>query len=362
MNAFIIRILDPQKEFFEESEELSHTVIRPLCEKYGISVEDASEISKTGRVSNQILRAISEADVVFAEASSNNENVWFEIGYCHKENPEKLIVLSKKDRTLPFDIMDYRAVPYDVSYKSFLEVCESIEKMLKEIIIASGVRNRLRHKNFIEEFASFLQENRDNCDMRLNIVKELERIVGDINYQNEYRARACMALAMTDEMKPELIGELFESAIDETMQIAVAKSLVYVNRKIPIALWKVLSCDRNTHGVLRNVAQSAVNSYEKGLISKDGFYDVFLTSKAWIIRKHVAVNLLEKYNERNDTFLEDELRVMSADDREEVFMRFVEWLESEVDQKRAERIKAILRNEWRNSKNDKKVSYIKKMI
>lgn len=110
--AFFIRVLNPGKDGFNESQQLSEGVLKYVCKEFDMDLLDASDFNSTGRISEQVLLGIKEADVVFADANTENENIWYEIGYTHCVNPKKLIYLFQKGKVLPFDIADFRGLPY----------------------------------------------------------------------------------------------------------------------------------------------------------------------------------------------------------------------------------------------------------
>jgi Nucleoside 2-deoxyribosyltransferase len=67
-----------------------------------------------GSIPEQIESSIAEADVVIADVSATNANVFFEAGYAFALR-KPVILLAKKRRKLPFDVSTYRCVSYGPS-------------------------------------------------------------------------------------------------------------------------------------------------------------------------------------------------------------------------------------------------------
>ncbi|HEY5455430.1 MAG TPA: nucleoside 2-deoxyribosyltransferase, partial [Acidothermaceae bacterium] len=74
-------------------------------------VERADEISKPGKITDQIIQAIRNADVVVADITGNNPNVMWELGFAHAL--EKMpVILNQAIAEAPFDLHDWRQVVY----------------------------------------------------------------------------------------------------------------------------------------------------------------------------------------------------------------------------------------------------------
>jgi hypothetical protein len=73
----------------------------------------ADDIAEPGRITEQIIEALIAADIVVADVTGSNPNVLFELGYA--DAMRKPIVCLNQDVTAsPFDIRDWRQVPYEI--------------------------------------------------------------------------------------------------------------------------------------------------------------------------------------------------------------------------------------------------------
>jgi hypothetical protein len=76
-----------------------------------LKVERADEIKRPGRITDQIMNAINNADVLIAEVSDQNPNVMFELGYAYAFG--KVVILMTQDVSKsPFDILGDRQLIY----------------------------------------------------------------------------------------------------------------------------------------------------------------------------------------------------------------------------------------------------------
>lgn len=95
-----------QKVYFE--------IIKPTVEKeLDISCIRSDEVTDPGVINNQIFTLIRRAKLIFAETTSRNPNVFYEIGMAHAFNKDVFIFNSSSNKELPFDIITNRAVFYD---------------------------------------------------------------------------------------------------------------------------------------------------------------------------------------------------------------------------------------------------------
>ena len=90
------------------------------AEKTGFKAIVSLEQLTPGPILDQIWQGIRVADVVLADITDNNPNVFYEIGLAHALGKE-VIVITQDDGKVPFDIRNSRYIPYDVTKLSELK-------------------------------------------------------------------------------------------------------------------------------------------------------------------------------------------------------------------------------------------------
>ncbi len=108
--------LIPLTENFDDVYLVIRKAVASLEDELGIPVQvfRADEITKPGRVSQQILEAIREADAVIADVTGNDPNVMYELGFAHAAN-RPVVMISQQLSGTPFDLSDTPRVVYDRS-------------------------------------------------------------------------------------------------------------------------------------------------------------------------------------------------------------------------------------------------------
>lgn len=115
-SAFVVmQFTSPFNELYEE-------VIQPVCEEQGITAYRASDIYRPGVILQDIIQGLAESNVIIAEITPANPNVFYELGYSHALR-KPVILLAERDTPLPFDVCGYRVIFYEnaIRGKSSLE-------------------------------------------------------------------------------------------------------------------------------------------------------------------------------------------------------------------------------------------------
>lgn len=114
--------------FRDEIEDIYKLGIKETCEKAGCRCERVDEQSFKQTILQQIYEQIKKADIIVAELSEKNVNVYYELGYAHCIPGKTVILLAKNEDQIPFDLKPYQHVVY---HGKIVELQEKLEKKLK---------------------------------------------------------------------------------------------------------------------------------------------------------------------------------------------------------------------------------------
>ncbi|QNG04551.1 hypothetical protein FQ488_01980 [Enterococcus hirae] len=90
----------------------------------------------------RIHSCIKEADLIIADLSGNNPNVYYELGYARALCKEVIQIRDKNTDKLPFDVSGYNTPTYDLSTT---ESREKFRMFLKEIIKNINFNKSITH-------------------------------------------------------------------------------------------------------------------------------------------------------------------------------------------------------------------------
>lgn len=79
-------------------------VIKPAVERAGLDCEKADSEPGSGLVHQKMLDSILRADVVIADITTSNANVFYELGVRHTARPSGTIMICRRGTSAPFDV------------------------------------------------------------------------------------------------------------------------------------------------------------------------------------------------------------------------------------------------------------------
>ena len=100
-------------QFSDTFNALYTDVIKPTCEKFGLEAIRADDIYKCDLIINDIARSIEEASVIIADVTTDNPNVFYEVGYAHGIKKATILLSDRTREKLPFDVSGFRTLFYD---------------------------------------------------------------------------------------------------------------------------------------------------------------------------------------------------------------------------------------------------------
>jgi nucleoside 2-deoxyribosyltransferase len=118
--------------FRKELEEVYSHGIKPAVEESGYRCVRAKEIIGAGNITRIIIEHILQADVVVADLTGQNPNVFYELGVAHSVG-NKTIMITQDIQSIPFDISSYRVVSYEQTIEGAHRLCEQLLKEIRNI-------------------------------------------------------------------------------------------------------------------------------------------------------------------------------------------------------------------------------------
>jgi hypothetical protein len=135
-------VLMPFKLEFSDAYRLG---IKEPAAALGIRAERVDEQIFTEGILDRIYRQIDAADIVIADMSEQNPNVFYEVGYAHAKGKLCLLV-TKNASDIPFDLKHKRHVVYGGSIQTLRELLTKDMEWAKTQVIAIR-KSRLRIEN-----------------------------------------------------------------------------------------------------------------------------------------------------------------------------------------------------------------------
>src|ERR1700726_3375113 len=104
----LVFVLMPLEPVFNDVYQLG---IKPAAEGAGAYCERIDEQIFAESILSRIYNQISKADLIVADMTGRNPNVFYETGYAHALN-KKVILLTQAADDIPFDLKHYPHIVY----------------------------------------------------------------------------------------------------------------------------------------------------------------------------------------------------------------------------------------------------------
>ena len=121
--------------FAEEYREVYEQVYRPVCNAAGIRCWRVDEVAGPGSITRDIVEGIIDADIIISDLTSQNPNVFYELGIAHAVG-NKTIMTCQRIEDVPFDIGNYRVILYDQTIAGSKKLTERLTAAIQELLAA----------------------------------------------------------------------------------------------------------------------------------------------------------------------------------------------------------------------------------
>ncbi len=100
-------------QFGEPYDSLYREVIQPVSQEMGFKAVRGDDVFRPGIILQDIWRDIVSSEVIIAEITPANPNVFYELGLAHAMGKQTVLLANRQLDKLPFDVSGYRVIFYD---------------------------------------------------------------------------------------------------------------------------------------------------------------------------------------------------------------------------------------------------------
>jgi hypothetical protein len=102
------------------------------------SCKRADQLFGGGHVMSDVLENIARAEVVIADVTGRNANVFYELGIAHTVKPiQRVIILTQSLADLPFDLNHLRCISYEASPNGLESLKRQLIETIRDVVPAS---------------------------------------------------------------------------------------------------------------------------------------------------------------------------------------------------------------------------------
>lgn len=161
------------------ADKLFNHIIKPVCEKCRFKAIRINHENTPDSITKEILDSLFNYDLVIADLTGHNPNVFFEIGY-RASTGKPIIHLKQKNESIPFDISLIRTYDYDLTdLDAVVETRERLEKAIFSFI----------YEDDLDEIDSGAENNKIMSILN-DIIYKLDILSEDVRKKNQESIKA----------------------------------------------------------------------------------------------------------------------------------------------------------------------------
>lgn len=141
-SAFVIMPFD------SEFTEVYESFLAPILKEVGYEVLRADDLYGQRNILRDIVRLIAESNIVVADLTALNPNVFYELGLAHALQ-KPVVMLTQSIEELPFDLRGYRVISYDTHFARIERARESLRQTAM-----GAIKGSIEFGNPVSDFAA----------------------------------------------------------------------------------------------------------------------------------------------------------------------------------------------------------------
>ena len=203
LSAFVIMPFDP------EFDSIYSDLIKPALENIGYEVIRADSLVNQHNILKDIVRHIAFANIVVADLTAINPNVFYELGIAHALQKPTILLTQSIDE-VPFDLRAYRIITYSTRFDEIKKLSETLSKL--------GDKAKIRTLDFSNPVIDFLPPEEIHLETKLkkNSQHQVEEPLTDEEMKEE---KGLWDFVVDGEAAMKKVGEILNGMTEATKKI-----------------------------------------------------------------------------------------------------------------------------------------------
>jgi hypothetical protein len=143
-------------EVRERSDQILKHIITSSVEQLGYTIIRADKIAEPGIITTQIIEHIVDAELVIADLTDKNPNVFYELAIRHAIR-KPLVQMIKKGEVIPFDVAATRIIQFDLH--SLDSVAAAKEEIVSQVKSLEAGKNEINNPISVSLDLKLLKES-----------------------------------------------------------------------------------------------------------------------------------------------------------------------------------------------------------
>ena len=186
--------------FDREFDSIYKDFVKPTLEGKELVVSRADDLESHQNILRDVVESIYSSDIIIADLTSLNANVFYELGIAHTLN-KVVILLTQNIDEVPFDLKGYRLLEYSTHFSAISKAKEELERYAQDFCSGS-----LLTGNPVSDFSpsdiAVVNVTKNGGIGRLKVEADDRGFVDHLlDLNSGYERIAEIATGMTEDMK-----------------------------------------------------------------------------------------------------------------------------------------------------------------
>ena len=207
----------------KRSDDVLNHIIAPAVKECGYENPVRGDaIDESGNITSQVIRRVIDDDLVVADLTQHNANVFYELAIRHAARKPVVLIMEPLDNyeNIPFDVAQDRVIYFSMAAECILDsVAECKQRMIDQIKSIEHEPDKIDSPISSAIATKLLQESSDTQDQHFGQIFE---ILEDIRSKTKGKARMpdlTLVAPLTDAVRTRIIELLEEDdELSETVE------------------------------------------------------------------------------------------------------------------------------------------------
>lgn len=192
--------------FTESLNDVYKFLIKGALVEAGYQVKRADDIKSQSNILEDIVKGIIESDLIVADLTDSNANVYYELGIAHALQ-KKVVLITQEIDELPFDLKSYRVIGYSTHFSRMNEAKAELHQLAQEasngtLPFGNPVKDYGKTKNVNKSvFPVVVHENTDD-ESDLGFLDHIVQV--EENFEDLTEIVSVVGSKLVDDLTPEI--------------------------------------------------------------------------------------------------------------------------------------------------------------
>lgn len=194
--------------FAKEYDDVYELAIQTACSEAGAYAERVDQQIFSDSILDRMFNQIAKADLIVADMSERNPNVFYEVGYAHALG-KTTILLTRAEADIPFDLKHYQHIVYGGSLSGLKaellrRVRWHLENPYRTAASAPDILVRVNGVDIVNRprVTAPMRGTENSIRLGITLKNNSARVIRPLDFRLAAKVPDCIATASSDDLGP----------------------------------------------------------------------------------------------------------------------------------------------------------------